>query len=153
MVLFVMAIFVGVAAFSFQGMSDEDVLRKPASELQRMAREAVNRAGIYEQQETILFEKNGFGMRYCGGADPLAANDGKQFWLRRVQTPPDMKLLLRRWGKKEWQVAAGERWTVLPSGLCEPLAVRMEWGRSFVEMQFNPLTGGVAEKTMSVAAP
>lgn len=150
MVIFIMAIFVGVAAFSFEGMSEEEILRTPASELQRMAHEAVSRAGIYEQPEEIVFEKSGFGIRYRGDVSP---GDGgqAQYWLRRVQTPPEMRLLMKRWGQDKWLPAAGQRWVALPSGLCEPLSIRMEWGRSFTEMQFHPLTGGVADETTYIA--
>lgn len=152
MVMFIMAIFISVAALSFEGVTDEQILRTPAAELQRMAREAVSRAGIYEQPETIVFEKTGFGIRYRG--DAAATDGGKaQYWLRRVQTPADMRLLMKRWGQNRWQPAAGQQWMALPSGLCEPLSIRMEWGRSFTEMQFNPLTGGVAEETTYIAPP
>jgi prepilin-type N-terminal cleavage/methylation domain-containing protein len=150
MVLFIMAIFISVAAFSFQGLTDEQILRTPAAELQRMAREAVSRAGIYEQPETIVFDKTGFGIRYRADASSTAGGN-TQYWLRRVQTPPEMRLLMKRWGQNKWIPAAGERWMALPSGICEPLAVRLEWGRSFTEMQFHPLTGGVAEESTYVA--
>ena len=150
LVLFIMAIFISVAAFSFQGVTDEQILRTPAAELQRMACEAVKRAGLYEKTETIAFEKAGFGIRYRGEAT-MANGVAAQHWLHRVQTPPDMRLLIKRWGQTRWLPAAGQYWTVLPSGLCEPLAVRLEWGRSFTEMLFNPLTGGVAEATTFIA--
>ena len=64
-----------------------------------------------------------------------------------------MKILIKRWGSSEWRAAAGQRWVTLPGGLCEPLSVRMEWKRSFIEMQFHPLTGGIADETMIIAAP
>ncbi len=153
LVLFIMAIFVGIGAFSYQGATEEEILGKPAAELQRMARESVSRAGTYEEQQTILFEKDGFGIRYRGEVGLNKKSNDKQYWLRRVQTPPEMKILLKRWGSKEWLPAAGQRWVTLPGGLCEPVAVRLEWKRSFWEMQFHPLTGGVADETMIIAAP
>ena len=72
MVLFIMVLFVSVGAYSFQGSADEEILRIPAAELQRMARESVSRAGTYEEQQTIVFEKNGFGVRFRSDADPNA---------------------------------------------------------------------------------
>lgn len=150
MVMFIMAIFIGVATFSFQGVTDEQILRTPAAELQRMAREAVGRAGIYEQPETIVFEKSGFGIRYRGEAS-ATGEDNTQYWLRRVEPPPDMRVLMKRWGQSKWLPAAGQTWMVLPSGLCEPLSIRLEWGQSFTEMQFHPLTGGVAEENTYIA--
>jgi type II secretion system protein H len=150
-VLFIMALFVTVAAVSFQGLDGEQVLRTPADELQRMAREAVRRAGMYEQPEVIVFEKHGFGIRYRDDVNATPDNGGANEWVRRVEIPDDISFRMKRWGQKEWKPAAGQHWMVQPSGLCEPLAVRLERGRSFIELQFNPLTGGVAEEHMSIA--
>ena len=153
MVLLIMVLMFGVAAFSFQGVTEADTLRKPAGELQRMAREAVRRAGLYERPQFILFEKTGFVIHYRNDASAVANAESNTVWQRRVEVPDKMTLKLRRWGAKGWQPAAGQRWVVLPSGLCEPLAVRMEMGGSSIELQFNPLTGGVAEETLNIAAP
>ena len=112
----------------------------------------MSRAGVYEQRETIVFEKTGFGIRYRGDASATSGAPA-QYWQRRVQTPPDMRLLMKRWGQNKWQPAAGQAWVALPSGLCEPLSIRFEWGRSFTEMQFNPLTGGVADESTYIAPP
>ncbi len=149
-VLFIMALFVTVAAVSFQGIDGEQVLREPAEELQRMAREAVRRAGMYEQPQVIVFDKHGFGTRYRDDVNATPENGGTTQWLRRVQIPEDISCQMKHWGQKEWKPAAGQRWMVQPSGLCEPLTVRLERGRSYIEMQFNPLTGGVAEEHMSI---
>lgn len=150
-VLFIMAVFVTVAAVSFQGIDGEQVLRTPADELQRTAREAVRRAGMYEQPEVIVFEKNGFGIRYRDDLAASEANGGATQWVRRVVIPDDITVRMKHWGQNEFKPAAGQRWMVQPSGLCEPLTVRLDRGRSFIELQFNPLTGGVAEEHMSIA--
>ncbi|MEI6535120.1 MAG: prepilin-type N-terminal cleavage/methylation domain-containing protein, partial [Verrucomicrobiaceae bacterium] len=79
MVLFIMAIFVTIGIFSFQGSSEEEILRKPAAELQRMAREAVSRAGTYEEQQEIVFLKDGFGTRIHGEVDLKAEAGSNQY--------------------------------------------------------------------------
>jgi prepilin-type N-terminal cleavage/methylation domain-containing protein len=149
-VLFIMVLFVSVAAFSFEGVTDEQVLRTPGGELQRVAREAVRRAGMYEEAEVIVFDQRGFGVRYRDDPELNGGAPDSRHWLRRVELPQDMQLKMKRWGQKEWQPAAGQRWIVQPSGLCEPVTVRLERGRSYLEMQFNPLTGGVADERMSI---
>lgn len=151
LVIFIMALFIGIAAVSFAGLSGEQDLKKPASELEIMAREAVRRAGMYEQPQVIVFEKTGFAMRYQEDASALASNGAdKNIWVRRTEVPANMKILLKHWGMKKWIPAAGERWIALPSGLCEPIQVRMELGRSYIEMEFNPLTGAIADENMEV---
>ena len=150
LVIFIMALFIGIAAVSFSGLSSEQDLKKPAAELEIMAREAVRRAGMYEQPQVIVFEKTGFAMRYQEDASALASGADTNIWVRHTDVPGNMKILLKHWGMKKWMPAAGERWIVLPSGLCEPIQVRMELGRSYIEMEFNPLTGAIADENMEV---
>jgi type II secretion system protein H len=150
-VLFIMALFISVAAFSFQGVSGEEKLRTPASELQQVAREAVRRAAMYEQPEVIVFEKRGFGIRYREDINLAQPSKAPRHWFHHVELPADMELKIRRWGQNNWLPAAGQIWVVQSSGLCEPLTVRLERGKSYLEMQFNPITGGVADEKMLVA--
>ncbi len=153
MVLFIMALFLGIASFSFQGIDAEEALRKPASELQKMARDAVRRAGMYEQTQTIEFTKTGFAMRFAKDPADIKKGEENQLWLHQVKVPVNMKLSIQRWGSTKWQAATGQRWVMLSSGLCEPLTVRMELGNSYLEMHFNPLTGGVQDEILSAASP
>lgn len=61
----------------------------------------------------------------------------------------DVLLEVRRWNGTEWIIGEEElpqEWEFTPSGLCEPLSVRMSIGEDYVEMDFNPLTAGVEEE-------
>jgi len=148
-VLFIMLLFLGAAAMSFSGISEEEKLRKPAAELQKMARQAVQRAGMYEETEAIVFEKNGFGIRFR--EDPQVTK-APRVWFTHVELGQGITLRVKRWGQRDWKSAAGQRWVMQPSGLCEPIMVRLETERSFLEMQFNPITGGVADERMTIAS-
>jgi prepilin-type N-terminal cleavage/methylation domain-containing protein len=145
-VLFIIAVFAGVAAFSFTGLTEQEALRKPAAELQFLAREAVRRAGMTEQPQFIVFETNAFSMNYRGDPAAVTASRDERRWVRRTQGPENMNILLKRWGSKDWRPASGQRWVVQGGGLCEPLEVRMELGPNWIEMQFHPLTGAVASQ-------
>ena len=151
-VMLIIALLLGISVMSFQGVTEQQTLRTPALELQRMAREAVRRAGMYEQTQTIAFEKNAFSIRYKSDAKSVADADSKTVWQRRIDIPQNMRMSVMRWGGQEWLPATGQKWIVQPSGLCEPLSVRFELGPSHLEMRFNPLTGGVAEETMFIAS-
>ena len=150
-VLVIITLLLGISVMSIQGVNDQQTMRTPALELQRMAREAVRRAGMYEETQVITFEKNAFIIRYKSDAKAVADADSKTIWQRRIDIPANMRMSIQRWGKTDWTPAAGQRWVVQPSGLCEPLAVRFEMGNSVVALRFNPLTGGVAEETMNIA--
>lgn len=150
-VMMVMALMIGLAVFSFQGLDGEAAIRRPASELESMAKEAVRRASLYETPQVIVFEKTGFVMKYRQDVDANSNADQSAKWQRRVTVPPQMKILIKRWGSKKWITAIGERWVISAGGFCEPLEVRLELGGSFLQMEFDPLSGGVREESMRVA--
>lgn len=152
LVLFVMALLVGLSVYSFGGVSAEEDLRRPATELQRMTMEAVRRASLYEKPQVILFDQKGFIMRYRADFDGKSRNEDERLWQRRIDIPPQMKLTLRRWGSDKFAAAAGQRLIIAPSGLCEPLTARFELQNSWLEMTFDPLSGNVMDEEMNVEA-
>lgn len=149
-VLVIMALLMGVAVVNFDGVDAERDLRRPASELQRMTMEAVRRAGLYERPQMILFDARGFAMRYRTDADGRRESGDNAVWQRRVDLPPAMKLSLRRFGSNRFAPAAGQRLSIAPGGLCEPVTARFELGASWIEVTLDPLSGGVADEAMHI---
>jgi len=150
MVMFIMAVLVGVSVFSFGGVSQEEILRRPALELQRMVMEAVRRASLYERPQTIAFDGRGFTIRYRTDVNGQKG-DSQQVWQRKVAMPETVRLSLRRFGSDKFAPAAGQRLVVAPSGLCEPVTARFEMaGGSFIEVAFDPLSGVVRDEAMNI---
>jgi type II secretory pathway pseudopilin PulG len=150
-VMFVMAVIVGISVYSFSGVTEEEILRRPASEFQRMVMEGMRRASLEESPQTITFTTRGFTMRFLQEADGRETSADGRAWERRVEVPPDMRLSLRRWGAREFKPAAGQELVIAPSGLCEPLTIRFERGASWLELGLDPLSGGTREEAMEVA--
>ena len=150
MVLFVMALLVGISVFSFGGVSQEEALRRPALEMQRMVMEAVRRSTLYERPQTIAFDARGFAMRYRTDVNGQLSKDDQQVWQRRVDLPPSVRLSLRRFGSDKFNAAAGQRLVVAPSGLCEPIAARFQMGDSWIEIAFDPLSGVVRDESLYI---
>ena len=157
--MLVMALVMGIAAYSFGGVSGEEVLRRPASEFQRVVLESVRRAALYERPQVIAFDKQGFLVRHPQADQPQRGlqamgkiqSEQAQMWQRRVMLPGGMTAKLRRWGQRNFTPAAGQRMVIAPGGLCEPLTLRLEQGASWMELTLDPLSGGVAEEAMHVA--
>jgi type II secretory pathway pseudopilin PulG len=150
LVLFVMALLVGVSVFSFGGVSQEEALRRPVSEFQRMVMEAVRRASLYERPQVIAFDAKGFAMKYRSDANGQVSSDDSQIWQRRVEMPAKMRLTIRRFGSDKFAPAAGQRLIIAPSGLCEPIAARFELDGSYLMIELDPLSGVVRNEEMSV---
>lgn len=150
-VLFIMAILAGLCIHNFSSLSQEDVIRKPVVELQRMTMGAMRRVAASAEAEVIAFEPRGFTIQYRRAADGLEATGKQERWQRRVTVPEGMKVLLKRFGASSFQPAAGQQVLFLPGSLCEPMTARFELGTSWLQIRLDPLTGGVAEEEMHIA--
>lgn len=149
-VMVIIALLMGVAVVNFDGVGAERDLRRPASELQRMTMEAVRRSGLWERPQLIVFDAKGFSMRYRSDANGRAEKSDNAVWHRRVDLPPEIKLTLRRFGTGKFSPAAGQRLSIAPGGLCEPLTARFEKGAGWIEITLDPLSGGVADEAMYI---
>jgi prepilin-type N-terminal cleavage/methylation domain-containing protein len=149
-VLTIMSLLIGIAVVSVNTVGKEQDVRRPVSEFTRMTQEAVQRAGIYERAQVILFDKKGFSMRYRTDADGRFTADDTKVWQRRVEIPDGMKFTLRRFGSTKFAPAAGQRLVIAPGGLCEPLTARFELNGSWIETSLDPLSGGPRDEEMNI---
>lgn len=143
-VLVIIILVVGLGTMSFDGMMQEQELRKPVLEFKELTAEAVRRATLYERPQVLVFDK-------AGGAMPLRmprAGDQTPVPVKRFTLPPGMALSLRRFGAEKFAPAEGQRLIISPSGLCEPLTARFERGLSWFEVTLDPLTGAAKEERM-----
>lgn len=145
-VLVIIMLVVGLGTMSFDGVMQEQELRKPVLEFKDLAAEAVRRATLYERPQVLIFDKAGVVM-------PLRmprAGDDTPVPVKRCVLPPDMSLSLRRFGAERFAPAEGQRLIISPSGLCEPLTARFDRGQSWFEVTLDPLTGAAKEERMVV---
>ena len=66
----------------------------------------------------------------------------------------DAVVSLRRWGERENWIRPVEdewvTWEFQSTGLCEPVAIRLESNESWIVMHMNPLTARVDEEEMAI---
>ena len=65
----------------------------------------------------------------------------------------DIRMSIRRWASDAWLPVDSKNrqvWRFDPDGFCEPIGVRMEYGRSWVENEFHPLTGGIRDSAKEI---
>jgi hypothetical protein len=87
--------------------------------------------------------------------ESLARPEGGGFQQVRASwsVDADVKMFVRRWSSEDWlPVNSKERqvWRFDPEGFCEPVGVRFEYGRSWAEAVFHPLTGGIGDLAKEV---
>ena len=106
---------IGVAVLSLSGVQDENRLRRMATEIEGTVRSALAEA-VFTQRPVRLALDGGFG------------GDGS------VQ--------VKRHGEAKFRAARrDEFWEFSPTGICEPVEVRVDCALGQIELAFDPLTG------------
>ena len=134
--IFLAMLIIGIAVLSIGAVNEEARIRRVGSTLEATARAALQTSVLKQRDHWIAFSASEF----------TAAPNGKTHTL-----PDNARLELRHWGENSWSApATDERWHFSHEGLCEPLQVRLTLGNATLEMQFDPLTGAVAEESLIV---
>jgi type II secretory pathway pseudopilin PulG len=118
-------LLLGIATLSFTGLQDEARLKRSASEIESTARLTLQQA-VMEQRLIAL------------ALDGSLGGDGGQVQVKRV-------------GDKAFRKAGkGETWEFSPSGICEPIEVRVTNSGGVIELAFDPLTACAVRKSVIV---
>ena len=134
--IFLAMLIIGIAVLSISAVNEEARVRRTGSMLEATARTALQTSVLKQRDHWIAFTANGFS----------AGPGGKTHSL-----PDRARLELRHWGEKSWSTPTrDERWHFSHEGLCEPLQVRLTLGKAILEMQFDPLTGAIAEESLVI---
>ncbi len=161
--LFIVLIILGTAVLSIDSVMKESRLQKEATAVKLAARKSLRTALAERQSYTITFRPTYFTVAPTYPAavpeEVLAARQRRGSRGRQEEEvlPPGgvrhdfeegMFLQVRRWGEVNWRPPGelGDRWVFEPSGICEPISVRLNHETSFVELTFNPLTAAVAQE-------
>lgn len=145
--LIVLLLSLGLVAYN--GRADDDNLRRAVIEIESLSSRARTVSFLKQvphrlsitSTNTIKFE------------EPTGAEGYKTL---EQFSAEGIRLSLRRWGARddEWQFYEGKNsgeavnidWYFSPTGLCEPISLRLEEGESWVVLHMDPLTGRVQEE-------
>ena len=75
----------------------------------------------------------------------IEIEEGLQYF-REYEWSDDVECSLRFWDEMQWVgLSSGEfrRWIFQPSGMCEPLRLRIEANGAYFEIEFHPLTADI----------
>ena len=178
MVLVLVAIAVlGGGAIAMMVLSDDErTLTSATSEVEALAKRARTIATLqqrpyalefYEQTVTLMplaetlidprdrenarAEQEAREAKAAAGGTP--AGSGFSAVHASYTIDPDIRMFVRRWASDAWLPIDSKNrqvWRFDPEGFCEPIGVRMEYGRSWVENEFHPLTGGIRDSAKEI---
>lgn len=122
LVIAVLMVLIGIAAFSFRGLDQEQVLTRYAVDIQELAGKA-RRTAISEGSSVVLLV----------GTNAVSARN-------QQAVLADCTVEIRRWGTNKWSTPRDYAWRFEPNGICEPIGLRLTRGEASYEMLFHPLT-------------
>ncbi|MDA0766733.1 MAG: type II secretion system protein [Verrucomicrobia bacterium] len=164
-------ILMGLGMVKYAAGSDERELREAVSRIEAMSSRGHAMSILHQKPFWVRIEE---GQVVLAGADvrasarsldaeayqpDLAWDDEEEENANREVIydtfPTNVLVGLRRWGAKEdaWTYP-GEKvvvtWSFQSSGLCEPVAFRLDLGESWVVMHMHPLTARIEQEEMEI---
>lgn len=106
-----------------------------------------------DQRDAIIEASRARGIQLAPEEEPDLRREQVEEGLRffaEYAFDPDLACSLKFWDETEWvNLSGGEfrRWIFQPSGMCEPLRVRVESDGAFFEIAFHPLTADIQSET------
>ncbi len=163
MVLAIAAIVMGGAMGVMTYSSDERALRKASGEIELLAKRARTTAILQQTPYALEFregvvrllplaeagndEKRTAGGHRIGG-EPVIPSGGEH---RQYMWDGALEVFIRRWNSNEW-LNTGKNslhiWRFDPTGLCEPISVRLVLDKSWAEDTYHPLTARIHESLL-----
>lgn len=110
-----------------------------------------------EKREMIQKNKTGDALPLPGGIGTTQSEsiidsepwESEPSWLASYEFPDDVICSVKSWGEGDFTNLNGEemrRWVFQPSGLCDPLTVRMERDGAYFQVTFDALTADIAKE-------
>lgn len=133
----IIVLLVGAAVPLTSGFVREQRLREAVRGLLVLAKTARTDAMTSGRPSEVVFDKKGFVLRRPGDeeeSESVRLARGTTYQLRPFAADKPLR-------------PDGQRWIFQPTGLCEPIAVRIMEGEAWIEVQFDPLTAGIEDES------
>lgn len=145
--LFIVSILFGMAIMAARSFFADEELRGSARQMALLAKtarqEAMRENRLYEiiilSDRWILQPGEEVGANNTS-SKPESQKPGEEVEPIEYLVPSSIQMKIRLWGSNEWEKPRELVWSFPATGLCAPNSVRLERGKSWMQMTFNPLT-------------
>ncbi|MFZ4483570.1 MAG: pilus assembly FimT family protein [Chthoniobacterales bacterium] len=134
LVVAIIVLLVGATVPLVSGFTREQRLREVARELLVLAKTARTDAMTTGRVAEVVFGRKALFLRRGGEEKPT----------EKFKLPRGMEYALRPLGAEKLLRPDDQAWIFRPSGLCQPLAVRVTEGEAWLEVEFDPLTASLS---------
>lgn len=157
-VLVLIAVLTGGAISVMVSSDDDRAFKESSAEIEALAKRARTVAALQQRPYALEFFENRVRLMPLAEAiiEPAERqkaeamleinNSGGASVHAEWSSDEDMGMQVRRWASDTW-IPINEKsrqvWRFDPEGFCEPVGVRLETKKSWMEMEFHPLTGSI----------
>lgn len=161
-VLALAAVLMGGAMGIMLFTSDERTLKNVSGEIELLAKRARTIAILHQTPYAIEFREGSVRLLPLAQAGPdekhasnEMSDDSTSMKDRQIKLDSNVSVSIRRWNSDEWLNTIKNTvhvWRFDPDGLSEPISVRVNCGKSWMEDTFHPLTATaiLAEKSSEI---
>ena len=157
-VLVLIAVLAGSAISVMITSADERALKNSSGEIEALAKRARTVAALQQRPYALEFFENRVRLMPLAEAVIEPAEREKAAAMLELagaesgsihaewSSKGDLRMQVRRWASDTWipiDSKSRQVWRFDPEGFCEPVGVRLETEKSWMEMEFHPLTGGI----------
>lgn len=140
MVLSIIVLLVGAAIPLSSGFVREQRLRDVVREILVLAKTARTESMTSGNRAVIILDKKSFGLLRPGDEEPSEV----------YALPGGMVYDILPYGEDRRVRPDGLRWVFQPSGLLEPLTVRVIEDEAWIEVRFDPLTAALSDESYHI---
>lgn len=140
LVVTIIVLLVGAVVPLSSGFVREQRLREAVRSLLVLAKTARTEAMTTGRPAAVVFAREGFGLVRAGEEEPSET----------VGLARGSRYEVRPFGADKALRPGGQRWIFQPTGLAEPLTVRLMEDEAWIEVRFDPLTAGIEEETYHI---
>jgi type II secretory pathway pseudopilin PulG len=137
LVVAIIVLLVGAVVPLSSGFVREQRLRDSVRGLLVLAKTARTEAMTTGRTAEVVFGKGGFALVRAGEEEPSES----------VRLPRGTRYQLLPFAADKPLRPDRQRWIFQPTGLCEPLTVRIMEEEAWIEVRFDPLTAGIEEES------
>ncbi len=158
--LVIAVVIIGIIATiglgAFNGRADDQNLRRAAIKLEGLSSKAHSRSFLQKSSHRLIFPSASEIILQ----EPVKKSEGSGFSKIDDLSIEPVTVSVRRWGAKEddWITPNKKnlslealRWNFSPSGLSEPLSIKLEEKDNWIILHFDPLTGRVKDQESYIA--
>ncbi|PAW65913.1 MAG: hypothetical protein B9S38_14420 [Verrucomicrobiia bacterium Tous-C4TDCM] len=164
-VLVLIAVLTGGAISVMVSSDDERILKESSGEIESLAKRARTVAALQQRPYALEFFEGRVRMMPLAEAAIEPAEREKAAAMLEIagaesgsihaewSIKGELRMQVRRWASDTWipiDSKSRQVWRFDPEGFCEPVGVRLETEKSWMEMEFHPLTGSIRYKSKEV---